>query len=353
MGLAVVKALRPGPLLTDPDAIAAFEQDLLSEYVLARASAGVGDRTIVGEADAIVELREWFRRPLWEMQPTDLDRFFGVDQKAMAGGTKVRKANAISIYFTFLELRHRPDIHATTGHLVANPVDEMNRPRAGREMGVRIPPPAEDLERFFAAWRDELAGVRKWEPAVRNYTSARLMSLIGQRVSESCLATIGDVRFDLGRFGKIRLQGKGRNGQKKERLAPLINGADELLRWWLEGPRWEFDDNVDDPSAPLFPSERKLRSGVNASVCDSTLRDGLKDTAVRLWPAWAERMSPHVLRHFAASDLFATGMNVVAIQELLGHRWLNTTMIYVHVNKTHIEDSWVSGAPRAALRFTG
>jgi site-specific recombinase XerD len=64
-------------------------------------------------------------------------------------------------------------------------------------------------------------------------------------------------------------------------------------------------------------------------------------------------VTPHVLRHFAASDLFASGMTVVAIQELLGHRWLNSTMIYVHVNKTHIEDSWLAGAPRAALRFTG
>lgn len=353
MGLAVVKALRPEPLLTDPDAVAAFEQDLLSEYVMARSAAGVADRTIRGEADVVVELRDWFGRPLWEMQPSDLDRFFGVDQREMAGGTKVRKANAISIYFMFLELRHRPDIHASTGFLVANPVDEMNRPRAGRDLGGRIPPPAADLERFFADWRDDLSQARKWEPAVRNYTSSRLMSLIGPRVSEASLATIGDVRFDLGRFGKIRLLGKGRNGQKKERLIPLINGARELLTWWLEGPRWEFDDNVGDPSAPLFPSERRCGNGVNAAVSESGLRDGLKDVAVRLWPEWAERLTPHVLRHFAASDLFASGMSVVAIQDLLGHRWLNTTMIYVHVNKTHIEDSWLAGAPRAALRFTG
>lgn len=79
----------------------------------------------------------------------------------------------------------------------------MNRPRSGQGLVVRIPPPTAELERFFADWRDELASVRKWEPAVRNYTSARLMSLIGPRVSECCLAAIGDVRFDLGRFGRF------------------------------------------------------------------------------------------------------------------------------------------------------
>ncbi|MET9695260.1 tyrosine-type recombinase/integrase [Streptomyces sp. NPDC006514] len=60
-----------------------------------------------------------------------------------------------------------------------------------------------------------------------------------------------------------------------------------------------------------------------------------------------------LLRHFAASDLYAQGMNVVAIQELLSYRWINTTMIYVHLNKTHIEDAWTSAGQRAASRFTG
>lgn len=46
-------------------------------------------------------------------------------------------------------------------------------------------------------------------------------------------------------------------------------------------------------------------------------------------------------------------MNVVAVQELLGHRWINTTMIYVHVNKTHIENAWISAGQRVASRFTG
>ncbi|MGW1869977.1 hypothetical protein ACWCPS_31065 [Streptomyces mauvecolor] len=38
-----------------------------------------------------------------------------------------------------------------------------------------------------------------------------------------------------------------------ERLVPLINGSRDLLEWWVTGPRWEFDDKVNDPRAPLFP----------------------------------------------------------------------------------------------------
>lgn len=352
MSLAVVKTLRSQPPMETAEQIADFEQDLLSEYVLARASAGVADRTIAGEVDVVTEVRRWFGRPLWEMQPQDLDRFLGQDQRGLAAGTKVRKAQAIAVYFSFLELRHRPDIHAATGYLVASPVDEMNRPKTGYAR-VRVPPPAAEVERLFQRWRDDLPRVRKYAPAARNYTASRLTSLIGPRVSELCLLQVGDVRFDLGRFGKVLLRGKGRRGRKKERLIPLINGSWALLEWWLAGPRWEFDEHAVDPAAPLFPSERRHAGGVSAQVSQSALRGGLAQAVAAYLPAYAGKVSPHVLRHFAASDLYAQGMNIVAIQDALGHSWVNTTMIYVHVNKTHIEDAWMAAGKRASSRFTG
>src|SRR5260370_12950826 len=86
----------------------------------------------------------------------------------------------------------------------------------------------------------------------------RLASLIGPRVSELCLLTTGDVRWDLGRFGKVLLHGKGSRGRgKKDRLVPLINGSRDLLEWWAGGPRWEFDDRINHPAAPVVPSRRR------------------------------------------------------------------------------------------------
>jgi site-specific recombinase XerD len=353
VGLALVRPLRSDRVLQTAEEIADFEQDLLSEYVLARAAAGIADRTISGEVEAVLQLRESFSRPLWEMTAPDMDRFLGEDQRSMSQGTKVRKAHAIAVYFQFLELRHRPDIHAATGFLVSSPVDEFNRPKAGSDLYVRMPPPAADVERFYGHWREELPLLRKYAPAVRNYTSSRLTSLIGPRVSELCLAQIGDVRMDLGAFGKILLRGKGRHGQKKERLVPLINGSRGLLEWWLSGPRWEFDEHVGDLCAPLFPSERRYGDGFSRRVGPSALRTGLSEAVQRHLPEHAGKISPHVLRHFAASDLYAQGLDILAVQELLGHVWVKTTMIYVHVNKSHTEDSWLAAGRRAATRFTG
>jgi site-specific recombinase XerD len=44
-------------------------------------------------------------------------------------------------------------------------------------------------------------------------------------------------------------------------------------------------------------------------------------------------------------------MDLIAIQELLGHAWIATTMGYVHVHRTRIEDAWVQGQHRASQRF--
>ncbi|MEU8278381.1 tyrosine-type recombinase/integrase [Microbispora bryophytorum] len=70
-------------------------------------------------------------------------------------------------------------------------------------------------------------------------------------------------------------------------------------------------------------------------------------------PAWSGRLTPHGLRHFCASSLYARGMDLKAIQELLGHSWLSTTTRYVHVQDDHIEHAWAQANNRVAARLAG
>ena len=42
-----------------------------------------------------------------------------------------------------------------------------------------------------------------------------------------------------------------------------------------------------------------------------------------------------MLRHFCASQLYANGMDLVAIQEILGHSWVVTTMNYINSRELH------------------
>jgi site-specific recombinase XerD len=129
--------------------------------------------------------------------------------------------------------------------------------------------------------------------------------------------------------------------------------ARDLLEWWVSGPRWVFDDRANDPLAPVFPSERRNADSSSSAVTTDALRYGLLSAVRKHLPSHSGRLSPHLLRHYAASDLYRSGMDIVAIQEILGHRWLNTTMIYVHVDRTHIEQAWARAGRRVVDRLEG
>ena len=65
------------------------------------------------------------------------------------------------------------------------------------------------------------------------------------------------------------------------------------------------------------------------------------------------RLTPHVLRHYCASSLYASGMDLKALQELLGHEWLSTTTHYIHVRSDFVETAWTDANRRVESRLGG
>jgi site-specific recombinase XerD len=353
--LAVVRDLRERRGLAGPEEIERFETDVVAGFVLARAAAGLSDRTIRTDVSHLEQVRAWFGRPLWEMTPADADTYFGTVLRASPSGTRLGRAQAVKTFFEFVELRHKVEIHNLTGRVVECPIDEMNRPRGRRVARLRIPPSAEQVGQLFTGWRDELATCRKFGPTARNYASARLMSEVGLRINELRQLDLVDIKWGLGRFGKLHVRhGKGARGSgPRERMVPLINDAGRTLRWFVEDVWGQLDDDPHRPGAPLFCSERRNADGSAARVGNEVLRAGLVDAAAKHLPAWSDRLTPHVLRHFCASQLYFNGMDLIAIQETLGHAWIATTMNYIHVHRTHIEDAWLAGHDRSAARLKG
>jgi site-specific recombinase XerD len=353
VALAVVRDLREVSAVLTPEDRAAFETDVLAGFVLARAAAGISDTTIYNDLIDLQQIRDWFGRPLWEMAASDADAYFGRVTRHLAPGTRRGKADALGIFFQYLELRHAVEIHNLTGHVVQCPLDEMNRQRGSNQLQIRIPPSEREISQLFSGWAAELATCRKFATAARNYSAARLMAQVGLRINECRRLGLDDVKWELGRFGKLHVRyGKGSRGTgPKQRLAPMINGARDGLQWYVENVRGYFDDDWDRPGAPLLPSERKSADGTCKQVSSQSLRDGLAAAVEVHLPSWSDRLTPHVLRHYCASQLYLSGMDLLAIQELLGHDWVATTMRYVHVERSHIEDAWLQGQQRAASRL--
>ena len=49
-----------------------------------------------------------------------------------------------------------------------------------------------------------------------------------------------------------------------------------------------------------------------------------------------EKMSPHKLRHTAATLMYQNGVDIRSLQTILGHQNLDTTMIYTHVEDANL-----------------
>ena len=115
MALAAVSDLRERRAPATAEELEAFEVDLMAEFVLARASAGMTDSTVRADVVNMEQVRDWFGRPLWEMEPSDADAYFGKVLRASPSGTRLSRSQSLRTYFEFLELRHQVEIHALTG----------------------------------------------------------------------------------------------------------------------------------------------------------------------------------------------------------------------------------------------
>lgn len=131
----------------------------------------------------------------------------------------------------------------------------------------------------------------------------------------------------------------------KQRIATARKygpGLDLVLRWFLEDVRCKF------PESPvLFADE----SG--GSLHRGTTRNRLRYQMDLEGRPTSERFSPYVLRRACATRNYERCVDLVAVQQMLGHWTVSSTMRHVRPSATFIEDARQRAVAGALAELTG
>ena len=153
----------------------------------------------------------------------------------------------------------------------------------------------------------------------------------GLRVSELVGLCDGDLDFEQ---GIVRVRGKGR----KERIAPLGSYATRALGRWLKVRKLSAKEPT-GRQAPVFLN--RFGSRLTVRSVGRMLEKHLQHAGLD------DRTSPHTLRHSFATHLLDRGADIRSVQELLGHKSLETTQIYTHVSTSNLRAAYEKAHPRA------
>ena len=168
-------------------------------------------------------------------------------------------------------------------------------------------------------------------PGRRDSAILEFLYATGARVSETSGLDVG--RLDLVDRVVI-VTGKG----SKQRLVPLGGNAVVAIERWLpDRLKLVVRSESGDPLFVNLRGGRLSRQGVFDVVKKHALRAGLDPS----------RVSPHVLRHSAATHMVEAGADLRTVQEMLGHATISTTQVYTRVSPAHVMEIYVQAHPRS------
>ncbi len=145
----------------------------------------------------------------------------------------------------------------------------------------------------------------------------------GARIQEVLDVKLCDIRID--KTPTVTLHGKGRKIRSVPLMKDTVNHLLNYMEVFHKGKPWLSTDW-------LFYVERK---GICSAMCDDTARLRIQKyagAARKKCPDVPENVHPHLWRHTRAMHLYQHGMDLTLIAQWLGHKQLETTLIYAYAD---------------------
>lgn len=208
--------------------------------------------------------------------------------------SRARKIATIRSFYKYLTVK---------AHLLAeNPVKDMDSPKLKKTLPKYL-----TLDQSVQLL-DSVHGKNQ----ERDYCILVLFLNCGLRISELVGLNISDIQGEA-----LHILGKG----NKMRVVFLNDACQTALEEYL-AVRRPITGQDEDALFLSSQNERMSRSAVHAMVKKRLSEAGID----------ASQYSSHKLRHTAATLMLRNGVDVRAVQEVLGHEHLNTTEIYTHID---------------------
>ena len=256
------------------------------------------------------------RWPDWEVKPRTLRRFaLELGERGLDAASQARILSTARTFYRWLF--------------------ETQRTRTNPAAGLRNPKQSQRLPAFLT--EEESSSLLRL-PAPTDFPSARLSCLLellyasGLRVSELTGLDLQDL---LPGQRTLRVLGKG----QKERLVPFHAAAAASLDTYLAYRGAFLAAKGLPPTSALFINQKGGR--LTPTSVRAFLARAIEQASLRA------KVSPHALRHSFATHLLGRGMDLRAIQELLGHASLSTTQRYTHLDLEQLAKTYEGAHPRA------
>lgn len=233
-----------------------------------------------------------------------------------ARSTLARKGTAARTFYAWAKKNR---------HITLDPAERLVTPQPHNKLPRVLSESAVKQMLDFAA----LQAVAADPQEVRIWAATELIYATGMRVGEIVGLDVGDINLS---DHTVMVLGKG----NKHRVVPFGQPARKALDQWLASARAHFVGA--DSANALFLGNGSRRWD------QRDLRERLHKLAAL---AGVPDISPHDLRHCAATHLLTGGADLRSVQEILGHTTLATTQRYTHVTPDRLRSAFTIAHPRA------